>query len=52
MAKASPKNGSNKAGAVRSSLTGRFVMAPATNGGRITIAQARNAAKTVQSEKR
>ena len=37
---------------VRSSVTGRFVLAPASKAGRITIAQARTAAKTVDSKKK
>ncbi len=36
----------------RSSVTGQFVLAPATKGGKITIAKARSAANTVHSSKK
>ena len=36
----------------RSSVTGQYVLAPATKGGTITIAKARSAANTVHSSKK
>lgn len=36
----------------RNSVTGQFVLAPATKGGKITIAKARSAANTVHSSKK
>lgn len=36
----------------RSAVTGKFVLAPASKGGKITIAKARSAANTVHSSKK
>lgn len=56
MATASPsmpgKGASKVPVKVRSSLTGRFVLAPATKPGKITIAKARSAANAVHSSKK
>ena len=46
----STSTGAKKLG--RSAVTGQFVLAPATKGGKITIAKARSAANTVHSSKK
>jgi hypothetical protein len=46
----STSTGAKKVG--RSAVTGQFVLAPATKGGKITIAKARSAANTVHSSKK
>ena len=46
----SASTGAKKLG--RSAVTGQFVLAPATKGGKITIAKARSAANTVYSSKK
>lgn len=48
----SRKSGGDAKKVARSAVTGRFVLEPASKGGKITIAKARSAANTVLSSKK
>lgn len=48
----SKKGGGDAKRVARSAVTGRFVLAPASKSGKITIANARTAANTVHSSKK
>lgn len=48
----SRKSGGDAKKVARSAVTGRFVLEPASKGGKITIAKARSAANTVHSSKK